>query len=306
MTFPRFPLFAVLGLFAVAASASADDRLAPFVRDEAHLFSPEALQKADEEIAGIKDTYHLDFALETVSAPPDEVMKQLQGANTNAQKAQILHAWGTQQANAAAAEGVYVLVCKDAVRGWFGRVYGCVVVTVAPETLGRAFTAADAKALHDRLVWFSRGQSTSRNDMVLGNAVAHVHQQLAYNLRPPFPWLAVGAVMTGALALWGALRVVRLRLQARTPPGGLADSRQLSLRNGMLGGMFGAVAGHWIYDTLFIAASGADKTTAAPVALTPPPHEAGSAPVEQTPEQVKAERMDLTARDHATEEEPTP
>jgi hypothetical protein len=125
-------------------------------------------------------------------------------------------------------------------------------------------------------------------------------------MRPPFPWLAVGGVMAGALALWGVLGVVRLRLQTKTPPAESADSRQLSLQNGMLGGMFGSVAGHWIYDTLFIAASGSSPLqTTSPAVRGPAANEAANDAVEPTPEQAKAERMNLAARDHVTEDEPS-
>ncbi len=255
MTLPPSSPARFLGVFAVAVAARAeDDRPTAAVWDEAQLFSPEARQKADEELAEITKNYHLDFLLETVASPPDEVKKQLQAAKTNAQKSQILQAWGARRAEDAGSDGVYVLVCRDVTRGWFGREYGCVVVVVAPEALGRAITAVDAKALHDRLVWFTRGQDTARNDKILHNAVAHVREDLAYNLRPPFPWLQVSGVLLSVLGLWGVLGLVRQRMQGAAVAGPPEPGR-LVLYGGLLGGMFGAVAGHWIYDSLFVVAS---------------------------------------------------
>ena len=137
MTHSRLPLLAAVGVLAVAVAARAGDDLpTAAVRDEARLFSPEARRKADEEIADIKKVYRLDFVLETASAAPEDVKKQLLVAKTNAQKTQILHAWGARRAEAAGSDGVYVLVCKDVVHGWFGREYGCVVVVVAPKPSG--------------------------------------------------------------------------------------------------------------------------------------------------------------------------
>jgi len=300
MTHPRLSLLATLSVLAVAASVRADDR--PAVRDDAHLFSPEARRKADEEIADIKRVYHLDFVLETASTAPDEVKSQLQAAKTDAQKTQVLHAWGARRAEAAGSDGVYVLVCKEVVRGWFGREYGCVVVTVAPEALGRAITAADAKALHDRLVWFTRGQDTARNDRILRNAVEQVREDLAYNLRPPFPWLQVSGVLLGVLGLWGVLGLVRQRLQG-TAVAGPPETGRLVLYGGLLGGMFGTVAGHWIYDSLFVVAS-CSAPSIAPItaAAGPPSAEAGD--TESAP--TAAGRLDLAARDETLEESGSP
>ncbi len=300
MTQPRLPLLAALGVFAVAVAARAgDDRPTTAVRDEARLFSPEARQKADEEIAAIKKAYHLNFVLETAAAAPDEVKQQLQAAKTNALKMQVLNAWGARRAEAAGSDGVYTLVCKDVVRGWFGREYGCVVVVVAPEALGRAITAADAKALHDRLVWF-KAQDTAKNDKILLNAVEQVREDAAYNLRPPFPWLQVSGVLLGVLGLWGVLGLVRQRLQG-TVVAGPPEPGRLSLYGGLLGGMFGTVAGHWIYDSLFVAASRSAVPVAA-AAPEPPPAEAGVAEPEPTP----GERLDLAAHDETMEESKTP
>lgn len=290
MTHSRLPLLAAVGVFAVAVAARAGDDLpTAAVRDEARLFSPEARRKADEEIADIKKVYRLDFVLETASAAPEDVKKQLLVAKTNAQKTQILHAWGARRAEAAGSDGVYVLVCKDVVHGWFGREYGCVVVVVAPEALGRAITAVDAKALHDRLVWFTRGQDTAKNDKILRNAVEQVREDLAYNLRPPFPWLPVGGVLLSVVGLWGVLGLARQRLQGAAV--GPTEPGRLVLYGGLLGGMFGTVAGHWIYDSLFVAAS---RSAPPAAALTePPPADAENA--ESAPS--AGERLDLAARD---------
>ena len=213
MTQSRLPLLAVLGVFVVAVSARAgDDRPTAAVRDEARLFSPEARQKADEEIADIKKVYHLDFILETASAAPEEVKKQLQTAKTNAQKTQILQAWG--------ATGRSRRFGRRLRPGLQGRRSRLVRPGVRlrrcggrAEALGRAITAVDAKALHDRLVWFTRGQDTAKNDKILHNAVEQVREDLSYNLRPPFPWLPVGGVFLSVLGLWGILGLVRQRLQ---------------------------------------------------------------------------------------------
>ena len=156
MTPPRLRLLAVLSaFFAAVILARADDGPAPAVRDEAGLFSPEAARQAAAELDDIRNIYHLDFILDTTPAPPADVAKQLKDAKTNAEKEKILNAWGARRAEEAGGEAVHILIGKDVARGWFGKVYGCVVVTVPPEARSRQFTDADARALHAQLKWFN-------------------------------------------------------------------------------------------------------------------------------------------------------
>ena len=303
MTLRSLPVLAVFGGLAVAAGARADEEAAPAIRDEAGLFTPGGVQQAEEDVRGIRDIYHIPIVVQTVEAPPDDVKKQLQGAKNNAEKAQILRDWAERRAaDDAGKDVVYILVCKDVVRGWFGwRKYGCVVVTAPPETLARAFTAADAKALQDRLTWFNMGQNKEKNDRLLLTALAQIRGELAYNLRPAFPWAAVGGVIAGVLVVWAVLAVVRLRLRAA----GAAEPQRLDLFHALLGGMFGGAAGHWIYDTLFVAAS---REAAPPVEAQPAPEPPAAAPPEPQPEPAeltKAERLDLAAHDQLPDDEPS-
>ena len=285
-------LLPVVVFLAPSASARADD-LRPAVRDDAGLFSADAVARATAELGAIRSDYHLDFLIDTVAAPPDDVRKQLLGAKDNAHKDRILRDWAGRRAEAAGGEAVYLLVAKDVVRGWFGKSYGCVVVTVPQAARSAEFTDADAKALHDRLVWFHSGQNTAHNDATLRAAIAKVGDELRYNSLPPFPWLQVGGVFVTVLGLGGVLWLVRRRLPAADAPGPV-------LRGARLGCQFGSPAAHWIYDTLFVAAS-ASAARPAPAAASPGPE----APAEDAPAPTKAERLDLAVRDEPAEEPDT-
>jgi hypothetical protein len=300
---PRLKMLAVLGALAVAAGARAGGGAAPAIRDEAGLLTPDGVQKAEEEARNIHKIYQIPIVVETAEAPPDDVKKQLQAAKDNAEKTQILQDWaGRRAADAGAGQAVYVLICKDVARGWFGlRKYGSVVVTVPPEMPERSFTAADAKALHDRLARFTMGQDREKNDRLLLTALTQLRDEKARPPQPAFPWAAVGGVFAGAVVAWLALVVVRMRLAASEPP----EPRRPGLFHALLGGMFGSAAGHWIYDTLFVAAS----AQSAPAAEAPPPAPEPPAPAEAPPKPAgpatQAERLDLAAHDHMPDGEPT-
>ena len=306
MTLPRFFLFAVLSVAANAAVARADREPQAAIRDEAGLFSPEALQKANERIAELRKTYQLNLVVETVVAPPEEVQKQLQAVKDTSQKEHCLNTWGEEKAQALGVDGVYVLICKEAIHGWFGKVYGYPIVIVQPGAQALGFGAHETRWLQYRLkAMSSRPDKEKDRDAKLLAALTQMREEVQVNLRP-FPWATVGGLMAGALGVWGVLGLVRMRLQAAAPTAGPAEPRRLGLYNGLLGGMFGNVAGYWIYDTLFIAssASAASEAAAAPPTQAPPMDGAGEA-VEPTPEQARADRMDLNAHEHAVEDEPS-
>ena len=228
MTLPSLFLVALVG-----ASA---------VRDEARLFSPETRQKADEEIAALGDVYHLDIVVETADSPPEELRRKIAGMKP-AYVAPLLHDWAAERADQEGIKGVYILICKEP---------GDVEVVVSPEVLQRDFTVYDAKRLSFLLrKTMKAGPSyIARRDKSLLEAVVQMREAVRYNLRPPFPWLPVSGVLVGVLGLWGVLSLVRRRLRAAEPP----EPLRLNLFNALLGGMFGTVAGHWIIDTLFVAA----------------------------------------------------
>jgi len=287
MTLP--PLILLVG----ASMFAAGDVLAPAVRDEAGLFSPEARQKADVEITALRDVYHLDTVIETVVAPPDELHKKITGLRP-AQAAPLLHAWAEAQANQAINKGVYVWICKEP---------GDVEVVVSPEVLEQDFTAYDANRLRSLLKNMNRWPSRiAQRDKRLLEAVVQIREAVRYNLRPPFPWLQVSGVLVGVLGLWGVLSLLRRRLRAAESP----EPRRLNLFNALLGGMFGTVAAHWIIDTLFVAASRSsppmeEGRLRLPV-VEPPQTTSERETAEPTPV-TQLNRLDLAARDEPVDEQ---
>jgi hypothetical protein len=59
----------------------------------------------------------------------------------------------------------------------------------------------------------------------------------------------VVAIILSVLGVWLVLGLVRMRMNAASDKP--ADAQHQGLMPGLLGGLFGAMAGHWIYDTIF-------------------------------------------------------
>ena len=156
-----------------------------------------------------------------------------------------------ERAEAAGGEAVYILVAKDVAHGWFGKAYGCVVVTVpagAHCRIHRGRRPGAARPLG--LVPFGTEHSPTTPPV------------------PPWPRCMTNCATTccrpsrgcksarfpdrarpvGRPAWWCR------RLTAADPCAGPEPAR-LALYGGLLGGLFGTAASHWIYDTLFVVAS---------------------------------------------------
>jgi hypothetical protein len=280
MKLPPLILLAAMSLGAGGGPASA-------VRDNAGLFSPEAVQKADEEIAALQDVYHLGVEMETITSPAEELRTKI-GRMKPAQAAPLLKAWAEKEASQAAGKGVYILICKEP---------GDVEVIVPPEIRARDFTLYDATRLRSLLQAMRSGPThVAQRDKRLLEAVGQLREAVRYNLRPPFPWFAVSGVLAGVLGLWGVLSLVRRRLYAVDAP----DPLRLNLFNASLGSRFGTAAAHWIVDALFVAAS---RSCAPPEQESfPLPAPAAPPAVDETAPGTRPDPLDLVVRDELAEE----
>jgi hypothetical protein len=255
----------ILLLGGATLCARADDAVAP-VRDDAHLFTEEGVKKAGDLIREIETIYKLDVVVDTVAAPPTDQQKLFKNKNT-AQVAAFFQTWARERAADAKINGIYVLICKDPV---------FVEATTWPEDAHAArFTPADQKQVRALLLKLNKDpKKAADNDRLLLEALRDTRKALLDNLSPPpqsFSWLAVGGVIVGLLGLWGVLAVVRMRMQAAHPAAD-GDAGRTGLFPGLLGGLFGTTAGHWIYDTLLLGgAHGATPPARVEVAAAPPP-----------------------------------
>jgi hypothetical protein len=233
-----------VGVFAGLACWARAEPPLPGVEDGAGLFKPETIAKAREQIREIRDTLHQDLSIETVPSLPPADQQRVHGMSSREQ-ARYFDQWARERAAAAGVDGVYILICNDP------RLRH-VHVIVWPESRDATFPARDRERLRREMA-----RDLGREpDRTLLHAVSEV--RAAIQARQPVDapstssaW-AVGGVIVAFLIFWVILGLWRAKLSARdkaVPDASVSDGA--AFKPGLLGGMFGAVAGHWIYDRLF-------------------------------------------------------
>jgi hypothetical protein len=104
----RFAVAVALGLALAGRSAA----VAPEIKDDAKLFSAEALKKANEQLRDIFRTYRRDFLMETFAAPQSEPAEKVK-ALADKERSAFFIKWAISRSDERVVNGVYVLFCKD-------------------------------------------------------------------------------------------------------------------------------------------------------------------------------------------------
>jgi uncharacterized membrane protein YgcG len=111
----------------------------PPIKDEAKLFSAEAIDKANKKIKEIYSTSKKDLIIETYPSVPEG--KTL--PDDAKKRGEFFKEWARARAKESGANGVYVLICKSP---------GRVQITVDDDTAKKAFRAKDLSALDKKLI----------------------------------------------------------------------------------------------------------------------------------------------------------
>jgi hypothetical protein len=220
-------------------AALADARSSP-IKDHAGLFRPETIIEAKRLIRDLRRTEGVGLVIETVPAAPEADRKRLKHAGRK-EVERFFAGWAGDRARLEKANGVYVLICEDPKH----------VQVVTGLEAKEAFTPKNAEVLRKLLVK-ELDRRGAGPDKALLAGVGQVRDAVHTNLTPstPFPWMTVLWVILGILGFWLFLGLVRAKLHASENQG-RSPTGQVGTWSGLLGGMFGTVAGHWIYDTLF-------------------------------------------------------
>lgn len=262
-----------LGLSAEAFAAKS-----PEIRDEAKLFSSDAVEKANQKIKEIYRDYDKDLFIETVLAIP----KNLQDKYKELGKGRFFVDWAEKRAADEGVKGIYVLICKEPAH---------LQVTVNKLRPATAFTRENGQKLSRiMLEKFAERKTDKRFDAGLLAGVDFVQSTLRANLPPQsagkqegrstvgssnqpqghgpgmggsiMGWVCIGVVIL--LAVWLVLGLVRALSGGGGGygprgygPGGYGAGGGGGFLNSLLGGMFGAAAGMWMYDHFFGGHSGA-------------------------------------------------
>jgi uncharacterized membrane protein YgcG len=256
---------ALIGWLTLAGPAAA---LTPEVKDEAGFFKPETVRKANETIKRIKQQHKKDLVIETFAHIPDGKEKEAVGADAKARE-QFFRDWAVQRARESGVDGIYVLVCKEP---------SYLQIAVGNETRKRAFPDADRQALSKLMLdrfkekQFDEGllesvrlvQNTLQTNLAGAKAAEKTASDSSFEsdapeavtknqrdsseagagwLSGPWGWLLIGgAVLLGVWLLVGLFRAFS---------GGVGGSGGGGFLSSLLGGLFGAAAGMWLYDTFF-------------------------------------------------------
>ncbi|MBI1917489.1 MAG: TPM domain-containing protein [Planctomycetes bacterium] len=245
------------------------DRGVGRVVDEAHLFKPETIGKADRQIKQLRQRFAKDLTIATVSAAP-EIDTEAYNLKDAGQKKEFLDDWVRDRASRL--DGIYVLVCLDP------KVIHVFVSEGAP------FTDLNKRQLYRLLVdriqpdnpdqgavqeIFNKFRKKRDNDAGLLAAVDLVEAKLDWN-RPVdlSNWMLGLGAMGGLLGVWIFLGVVRIRLRRTTPAdAGVHDADDSGRSIAVLGGGIGAVCGEWLFGHVLSAGRSVARV------VVPPPVE---------------------------------
>ena len=238
-------------LLAPLLAVRAEDET-PAIRDDAKLFSPAAIAHAEESIRAIQRTNHFDVIIETTSEPGPEISERLNRSNN---PDRTFGEVTQERARRRDIHGAYIYICSNPS-------HRLVAVVVQPEEYRTAFTDRHREYLRRQLA-----SKLKKPDDALARAIDFLHA----DVKPVKPanepdeswwptWATVVAIAGGVLVLWVAIGLTRMRRPA-APPAVPVDSTNSRFVPGLLGGMFGSVAGHWIYDRFFHAELAGKETS---------------------------------------------
>lgn len=243
------------------------------VRDRAHLFSSEAVEKAQTQLSRLERATHIPVVIETVNKVPG-----LARNASKAEKEEAINALAVRNDNAIKDEGIYYLISKEdrlnsniLVREHFARLFP----ESARDKVGRAFLDGFRKGDFDSglMHGIQALERALEVPAVAKPRVAEAPHGLPLAARHQGGQSMLGTFLLIMLGIFGVLLVLRLlgglfgrsagagypgQMGMGRPgmgPGGYAGGpgygyggRGGGFFSGMLGGLGGALAGNWLYD----------------------------------------------------------
>jgi uncharacterized membrane protein YgcG len=230
------------------------------VNDEAGLFSKKAITEANDEVAAIKRTYHKDVLIETrEKGPPKDKF----------------HDWAEEQAKEHRVNGIYIVITKDPKH---------FEVLVGNETIRKGFFTVDDRTkvkqtLHDNLgkqpdeallksveairKAFERNAPNAQAEAAPAHPAVHPEHGVAHPSVLGGLFSGIGGIICVGLVVLLVVWVVIALIRAMSGGVGGAGYGAPGYGGGgggffpsLLGGMFGAAAGMWMYDHFFGGHSG--------------------------------------------------
>lgn len=98
----------ILGSDTLVSPRPAADR----IKDQAHLFSPEAIKKATEELRDLAQRFEREVVVETYPRVPADDVDKVR-AMSREERSKYFRTWASQRLRSAAINGVLILICKE-------------------------------------------------------------------------------------------------------------------------------------------------------------------------------------------------
>jgi uncharacterized protein len=255
------------------------------VKDEGHFFSTDAIDRANQKINRIAERYKTGVFVDTIPGIPASQEEKQRSLG----RAEFFRTWTEQRAEERGVRGIYILISRKPAH---------LQVAVDKATRRQAFTLAD----RDRLVQQMLPQLRSHQaDAALLEGLDSIASTMQTNLRHtgtanqaerPIGQVAGGAkggsglsttswiviAIIGAIAVWFLFGLLR-SFAGRGTGGGYSEGPMGGgggwgggggggWMSSILGGLFGAAAGSWLYDSFVrgntASASEPDRPTSPP------------------------------------------
>ena len=255
----RYLVLPALSVLWLTSSVGAQE---PFraVLDHAGLFNDRTLLDADRQLLDLLRRRHFHVVVETFEAVPEKDRSRVHQMNQT-DVLQYLREWAGQRAREEKVDGLYILICRNP---------GHVGVLPWPASHDAAFSDDECEHLRKTFVDTEKRKKANAALLALVKAVGdHLDHPVTRAEEPNLAWTTVLAIVAGGVLTWLILCLFRLRLNSRF--GDVPDERDQLFKPALYGGMFGTLAGHWVYDTLFRAFDRLSE---------PPPSSTETAPVE--------------------------
>lgn len=258
-----------VGLLVVPVRANADTHLpgSLLVHDDAKLFTQPGIDAAKKVLHDTSFDDGLSLRVSTFDYPPENKKAEAEAARKDPAKLNaFMQRWAFEQAPKEGAKGIFVVICRHP---------GGVGVHVDDTTRDRGFTNADTAKVDEILTKAIRDsyspdhkdkpESATMRDAGLKSATEYIVTKLkdttvkhtattghpAEKQKPTASPL-MGYICLGIVGLLGAWLVIGLIRAFRGGGGGGAGGLGGGgFMTSLFGGLFGAMAGMWLYSNLF-------------------------------------------------------
>jgi uncharacterized protein len=233
------------------------------VYDDAKMFDPAGIEKAKQTLSNARFDHGLKVTVDRYAEVPADKMAQAVAAQSDRNKwHQFLESWAKERAAGDKAKGIYILVVRKPVGG--------VAVISDRQTSDRGFTNADADRVRETLIAAFREankeDSVEKKQEVRSGGLTAAMDEIVSDLRDTT--VATGAthstrndargggmsvggwVCLGLFVLLGVWLVIGL-IRAFSGGGGMGGMGGGGFGSSLLGGLFGAMAGMWLYNSFF-------------------------------------------------------